>query len=1141
MTACPACGKENPEGFSFCGYCSAALELAQPSQAEERKIVSVLFCDLVGFTTASESADPEDVRARLVPYHARVRDEIEAFGGVVEKFVGDAVMAAFGAPVAHEDDAERAVRAALRVLEAIEELNGADPTLELTVRIAINTGEALVALGARPELGEAMVAGDVVNTASRLQGAAPVSSVVVGEATYLATRPIFVWQELEAVELKGKAAPTRLWQAVEARGRFGVDILRAPTTPFVGRDRDLVLLTTLFERAATERSVQLVTLIGEPGVGKSRLVAELGAALDQREELIAWRQGRCLPYGEGISYWALGEIVKAQAGILESDSVDVAKDKLAAVLGPLGDDAAWVGQRLAPLLGADALTQAQQDETFIAWRRFLESIAANGSAVLVIEDLHWADEPMVEFLDHVAEWSSGAPMLIVATARPEFLERFPGWGAGRRNALTLTLSPLTDAETGRLVNALLDTVLLPADLQSAIIERAGGNPLYAEEFVRILIDRGLLVRNGAHVALQADAQIEAPDTVQALIAARLDTLEPSKKSLVHDASVIGKVFWSGALVAMGDRDPEQVRAALHDLTAKELVRPARSSSIEGEHEFAFWHALVRDVAYGQIPRAMRAGKHLAAAAWIEEAAADRPQEVAEILVHHYDAAIGFGSEAKEIRGSLVRALRDAAKRSQRTDLAHARRHLERALALSDDDNERAEIGTLLGGILTSIGEFDTATEALDEAIAAFHRTGDLTGMGTAMIARVTGLWKLAGMGSVDDDAIVAKAIGLLEAGGPSLPLARAYLAMASQLYIRAEFASAIGWADRAIETLDELGQADPFELRWQRARAMLNRGVNLMLTGDNEGESSAETGIDELISIGAIAPPDQSMLAEARLPLNGPGSALETMHSSIELSERIGDVSSAAWARSSTLCPLFDLGEWNEAIATADRCVRDAEERGSDAFLTWVKALLAIISSLRGHHREAATLLADVRSVAVESTDGQIRATVLSAAVLVGSMRGDHDDAMALTKGLSESQDMKSDWYYVSRTPILARACVAAGRPDLLPSLTEGVSPKPRGHENALISVEAIRSESSGAFGKAAQTYADAAERWSSFPSVPERAFSLLGMGRCLLQLGDPDATFPLRDARDIFFSLGATPLITDTDEMLAKAIQQTS
>ncbi len=585
-----------------------------------------------------------------VPTTRALRVAIERFGGTVEKFVGDAVMAAFGAPVAHEDDVERAVRAGLSILQAIAQLNDADPNLDLQVRIGINTGEAVVAIGADVERGEGLVTGDVVNTAARIQSVAPVNCLAVGEATHRATSHVFEYEPLAPVEVKGKREPLALWRAKGVRIRFGTDFAEH-ATPFVGRLLEKPLLIGVFERALQQRSVQLATIVGEPGVGKSRLVAELFAYMDAKTEIVRWRQGTCLPYGEGITFWALGEIVKREAAILESDSAEVAAAKLDAAIAPDEPERQWLLQRLGPLVGIEA-SPAERQESFTAWRRYLEGLAAGRSTVLVFEDLHWADEALLAFLEHLLEWAEGVPLLVICTARPELYERRPGWGAGQRNAQTINLSPLTDHETADLVASLTTTALDP-ELERAILERAGGNPLYAEEFVRLLADRD----SGAD-------KVALPDSVQAIIAARLDTLSVERKSLLQDAAVLGKVFWAGAVAEIGDRNRDELEVALHELARKELVRPARTSSMEGESEYSFWHLLVRDVAYGQIPRAERARRHRSAAAWIERKAGERVEDLAEVLAHHYLQALelargrrrqGAGPDARRTSSALSRA------------------------------------------------------------------------------------------------------------------------------------------------------------------------------------------------------------------------------------------------------------------------------------------------------------------------------------------------------------------------------------------------------------------------------------------------------------------------------------------------------
>src|SRR5215213_6375129 len=419
MPRCAVCGQDNPGGFRFCGNCGAPLTAPAQAPAEERRLVMVLFCDLVGFTARSDRADPEDVGALMRPSHVRQRPEIERLGGTLDKFIGDGVMAVFGGPVAHEDDPERAVRCALGMLAAIEERNQ-EASLDLAVRIGITTGEALVRQGAARQT-EGVV-GDVVNTASRLQGVAPVGGVVVGEATFRATGRLFDYQELAPVKVKGKANPVPVWRLLGARSRTGIEAGRRHDTPFVGREAELDLLRRLFERTVTERAVRLVTVVGDPGVGKSRFVGELAGFVDAWPERVVWRQGRCLPYGDGITFWALGEIVKAHAGILESDDPAQVAGKLRAAveaLLPEAPEAEWLWARLAPLVGFvdPEAARPERAELFAAWRRFVEAMATDHPLVLVVEDLHWADPAMLEFLEYLGDHPAGLPLLVVATAR----------------------------------------------------------------------------------------------------------------------------------------------------------------------------------------------------------------------------------------------------------------------------------------------------------------------------------------------------------------------------------------------------------------------------------------------------------------------------------------------------------------------------------------------------------------------------------------------------------------------------------------------------------------------------------------------------------------------------------------------------
>src|SRR5438270_124494 len=569
MVTCPACGQENPEGFRLCGMCGAALPSAAAPAREERKIVTILFTDLVGSTARAEGLDPEDVRATLSAYYAQLRAELERYGGTVEKFIGDAVMAIFGAPVSHEDDPERAVRAAIAIRDSIGE--------ELQIRTAVNTGEALVALDARAAEGEGMVSGDVVNTAARLQSAAPVNGILVGEGTYRATRHAIDYREASPVEAKGKTEPVKVWEAVAARARFGSDVEQKLRTPLVGRERERSLLADALAHARTEQSAQLVTLVGVPGIGKSRLVAELFQITESDPDLISWRQGRSLPYGERVSFWALGEIVKAHAGILESDDTATAEEKLAAMVEALSEDERereWLARHTRPLVGLEGAERAEREEAFAAWRRLLD----------------------------------------------------------------------------------------------------------AEEYARMLAEH-----DGGDLPL--------PETVQGLIAARIDGLAPEEKALLQDASVIGKVFWPGALPGADER-------ILHPLERKEFVRRDRRSSIAGETQYAFLHALVRDVAYGQIPRAERAEKHRRAAEWLASVAGDRAEDHAEMLAHHYREAISLaaaaGMDTGDLREPAKQAFADGAQRALSLNASESAYALGlEALALAGpDDGDRPALALL---------------------------------------------------------------------------------------------------------------------------------------------------------------------------------------------------------------------------------------------------------------------------------------------------------------------------------------------------------------------------------------------------------------------------------------------------------------
>ncbi|TMM24443.1 MAG: hypothetical protein E6F94_09585 [Actinobacteria bacterium] len=1122
MAECPACGKENPEGFQFCGFCTAPLtRQTAPPALEERKVVSVLFCDLVGFTAESERADPEDVRARLRPYHERLRVELERYGGTVEKFVGDAVMAVFGAPVAHEDDPERAVRAGLRILDAIAELNEADPGLSLQVRVGINTGEAVVALGARPEVGEGIVTGDVVNTAARIQGAAPVGGVAVGEQTYRATSRVFQYDPLEPAWVKGKAEPLELWVARAALSRFGTDVTRRYATPLVGRELERPLLIGTLERAAQQRSVQLVTIVGEPGVGKSRLVAELFAYLGTKPELTRWRQGRCLPYGEGITFWALGEIVKAEAGILESDSAEAALAKLDAAVSPEEPERQWLLQRLAPLVGVEAASPAERQELFTAWRRFLEGLAAARPSVLVFEDLHWADEALLAFLEHLSEWAEGVPLLLLCTARPELYERHPGWAGGIRNATTINLPPLSDQETAELVSHLITTSVLSAELEQRVLERAGGNPLYAEEFVRLLADRDL----GA-------GEMELPESLQALIAARLDTLAPERKSLLQDAAVLGKVFWVGALAEIGGRDQGELELALHELARKELVRPARVSSMEGESEYSFWHLLVRDVAYGQIPRPERARRHRSAATWIERQAGDRVEDLAEVLAHHYLQALelaraaGDTELAEELALPARRFLALAGERALGLDTTQAEARLTRALELTpSDDPGRPDLLVRWADAVYQAGRPREAAAALDEALDLFRTQGEKEAEARALIllARVT--HRLAGGRQV---ALAADAVELLEQEPPGPALVAAHTELASAHFLTGVYGEAIAAAERAVTLAQMLGLPEP-------ARALGVHGNARDFGGNPEGLAEMERALALLIEQGegneaAIL---QNNLAIARYPLEGPAGSLADFEQGIAFCEQRGLTSQAETLEAD--CPglLVELGRPEEALERAGALAAAEEASGGTWVLVWVRALELATHLARGE-AEGASGIADwlVETARTHATSA-VTVEVLAPAAAARLAAAEPDQARALLAEIEQAPGARDVPYYSRQLGAMLRTALAAGDSDLAKQLTEGLEPLLPLRAHALCAARAQLAEYVGDYAEAATLYAEAAARWQQFGNVPERAYALLGQGRCMVALADPAAQQPLRQAAELFSSMGYRPALTETETLL--------
>jgi len=1063
-------------------------------------VVTVLFADLVGFTARSETLDPEDVRALLAPYHAHLRSELERFGGTVEKFIGDAVMALFGAPAAHEDDPERAVRAALAIRDWAREQGD-----ELQVRIAVNTGEALVALDARPSEGEAMAAGDVVNTAARLQVAAPLNGILVGEQTYRATSEVFDFSEAEPVVGKGKSEPIPVWEALEARSRFGVDVSRRADTPLVGRGRELELLVSTLGRVREERSPQLVTLVGVPGIGKSRLVLELFRAVEEDPEFVTWRQGRSLPYGEGVTFWALAEIVKAEAGILENDTPEQAEEKLVRTVAQLGSDASerqWLERHLRPLAGVAEEEPTGAEEGIAAWRRFLEALAEERPLVLVFEDLHWADASLLEFVDQLVERVRGVPLLVLATARPELLQRRPGWGGGKANALSISLSPLSDEDTARLVQALLERPLLDAQTQEALLGRAGGNPLYAEQYARVLLERGDLS--------------ELPETVQGIIAARLDALSEDEKQLLQDAAVVGKVFWLGAVEAVGSVTRTQAEELLFALERKEFLGRSRVSSVAAESEFVFRHLLIRDIAYGQIPRAARSLKHRQAAAWIESLG--RPEDQAEMLAHHYLEALELaevaGLDSAALGESAMHALCDAGDRASALyALEAAERLYDAALRLwPEDDPDRAQVLFRRAAPVRNLdgGDPERLADARDALLAA----GDAPKAAEAEMLLSMGFWMLGRRELGEEHA--GRAAALVADAPPSRSTAWVIARMAAR-------ASIEGDNTRAIELVSE-ARAQAEGLGWEEglSEALSLLGLLRVYLGDRHGLDDIERGVEMARNAGAfgVLLRAHNTLAVAHQVLGDLDAGYAARLDGARLAGQIGAPTDARWFQGVLADHHYRRGEWDEALKLADEYL-GAVEAGSphyNAFQDWViRAQMRLArGDLAGAMRDAESGLAAGRALA----DPQAVYFVLPACANIFSLAGEHDRAVPLVRELIEALESGLDVQFaVVNFPLFAAAARHLGlEQEVLAALADYA---------ATPWTDAVR-----AYGQ--RDFAAAAEILRRIGTRPDEAEARLrGAEELVAQGRRAEADEQLQQALAFYRSVGASRYVRECEALL--------
>jgi len=734
---CPSCGEANPAKFRLCGFCGSPLAAA-PAPSEERKVITAIFVDLVGSTARSENLDPEDVKSLVAPYHARVRGELEAHGGTFEKFSGDAILALFGTPKAHEDDPERAIRAALAVRQGIAELNEEDEWLDLHIRTGIHTGEALVMLGARPGEGEWSAAGDVLNTAARIQSAAPTDGILVSRTTYLATMDSFAFSAAEPIQAKGKAEPVEVWEVVAAQE--GDVSERRGETELVGREAELDELTAFTDELLAENSAGLATIVGSPGVGKSRLLLEF---VRRVEEQFTVHRGKCLSYGEGITYWPIVEIFKSAAGILQSDDREASAKKLDTFLETLPtddlDELRTIASALSNLIGIPTTPRgtyvtSEISQTELHWglRRVLQLLASQRPTAVVVEDLHWAEPTLLELLSYLLAEEGGVSLAIIATSRPELEDQAPGFLGREGKRRTVDLHTLGPEQAAALLGGLTgDPAFAETRFAETLITNAGGNPLFLEETVRMLREEGLLELERWQSDDMQDVPI--PTSVQGLISSRLDRLEPKEKQLAHHASVIGSIFWAGAVARLGVAEgaaPEDPGPGLSELERRDFVAHLKVSTVQDDEEYSFNHILMRDVAYGQVPKGLRAQLHLGFTEWVKDLPG-KADEFVEIVAWHLEQACLLAREVTRspidppVREAAVMLEEAGGRAERRESLREAHRYYTRALDLLDDGyaDLRVTLRVQRADMAMQLGELKEATDELLEVVEQASELG----------------------------------------------------------------------------------------------------------------------------------------------------------------------------------------------------------------------------------------------------------------------------------------------------------------------------------------------------------------------------------------------------------------------------------
>jgi predicted ATPase/class 3 adenylate cyclase len=913
-------------GKRFCGDCgvsfSAGPAAVLPVQVAvdphsgrvaERRLVSVVFVDLVGFTTLSEGRDAEDVRELLSRYFDSCRRLVELYGGVVEKFIGDAVMAVWGTPVAQEDDAERAVRAALDIVAAVSALGDELGALELRARAGVLTGEAAVNLGA---VGEGMVAGDLVNSAARIQAVAEPGTVLVGEATRRASDQAVAYSPGGEHALKGKSEPVAVWRAVRVTAAVG-GALRSVglEAPFVGRERELRLVKELFHSSAEQSRAHLVQISGIAGIGKSRLVWEFFKYLDGLAEAAWWHRGRCLAYGEGVAYWALAEMVRTRARILEGEDPDTARRKISECLVEHVvdlDERTWIGPRLANLLGLEERMDSDRQDLFAAWRLFFERLAERQPVVLVFEDLQWADQALLAFIEYLLEWSSSTRLYVIVCARPEIHESQPDFGRSVRNLTAIGLEPLPDSEMSELLEGYVPG--LPTELKLRVLNRAQGVPLYAVETVRMLLDRGLLAAEGAvYRPTERIDELDVPETLHALVAARLDGLPAAERRLVQDACVLGKTFTKPALAALMAMQEAELDPLLASLVRKEVLGFQVDPRSSEQGQYGFLQDLLRQLAYETLSRHDRASRHLAAVEALEQALPTVGEDAPEVIAAHLVAAAEAMPDAPEVAETRRRARAALASAGERASSLAApeegQRHFDQAAALADDPAAKIDLLQRAGTLALRAGDSAAARERLEAAILLCEQIEDAAAAARVGVALAD--VDVAELRLAEATHRLEQALPTLEEAGPSPELAATLGSLGRMFMLRGMLAEATETLERALTLAESLA------LTRVTANAFTSKGALLISYGRLV---EARTLLEKAVQM-ARAIDDFPTWARA---INNLGVALETAEDYDRLIDGFKERESRARQRgdreqlvaslTNSLSMLMELGRWQEAL-----------------------------------------------------------------------------------------------------------------------------------------------------------------------------------------------------------------------------------